>query len=50
MPSINPVAYLKEFVYGSIEGSVAAFAGVAGATGVNFRSGYYRAWLRQPDH
>jgi vacuolar iron transporter family protein len=38
MPS-NNFPYLKEFVYGGIDGCVTTFAVVAGATGANLHSG-----------
>ena len=38
MLSIRGFSYLKEFVYGGIDGSVTTFAIVAGATGANMNS------------
>jgi len=37
--SSTPFPYLKEFVYGGIDGCVTTFAVVAGATGAGFNSG-----------
>jgi vacuolar iron transporter family protein len=39
MPSIKTLPYLKEFVYGGIDGCVTTFAVVAGATGASLNSG-----------